>query len=204
VAVTSPDHLSLELFSHKGAGTLIKRGEPVLVLTSFDDPALDLPRLKALLEEAFKATLPDSYFESLAPRLKRIYLCESYRGVAIVTAEPAGAETTAEVAPGVYRHYMTGPGRQELPYLDKFAVSPSAQGDKLGEMLWNKMEEHEETLFWRSKSSNRVNSWYFEHADGAYKTPKWTVFWRGLNDNLIMGCVRYALKAPPTFSDKTL
>jgi acetylglutamate synthase len=187
VAITSPDHLSLELFSHKGAGTLIKRGEPVLVLTSLDDPALDLTRLRALLEEAFKHTLPDSYFTTLAPRLKRIYLCESYRGVAIVTDEMVGA----------------GAGRidaaQPQPYLDKFAVSPSAQGDKLGEMLWKKMEEHETCMFWRSRTSNKVNSWYYEHADGAYKSPKWTVFWRGVEDGLIMDCVRSALKAPPTF-----
>ena len=35
----------------------------------------------------------------------------------------------------------------------------------------------------RSRSSNRVNPWYYEQACGCFKSPAgdWTVFWRGLD-----------------------
>ena len=39
-----------------------------------------------------------------------------------------------------------------------------------------------------------------QRADGAYKSPKWTVFWRGLQDDAIMPCVKEALAIKPTFN----
>jgi acetylglutamate synthase len=119
-----------------------------------------------------------------AGRLHRLYVSEGYRGVAIVTTE-AGV-------PGV-------------AYLDKFAVAPSAQGDKLGEVLWRAMVAGEGgRLYWRSRGSNRVNPWYYEQSEGCYKTKAgdWTVFWRGLGDAEIMNAVSAALALPPTFAPR--
>lgn len=221
VSVTSPEHLASELFTNKGAGTQVLAGEKILALdgdvfaaavhafaaasSSATDAApstgslsIDLERVSTLVAEAFGATLPSQYFASLlsaplgetqpagpaAPggrRLRRVYLSEGYRGVAIVTEE-AGL-------PGV-------------PYLDKFAVSPSAQGDKLGEVLWRRMVAHEGQLYWRSRSSNRVNPWYYEQSSGCFKAPAgdWTVFWRGINDlPVISQAIATALSLPPTF-----
>ncbi|RYG44767.1 hypothetical protein EON67_11380, partial [archaeon] len=184
-SVTSPEHLAAELFTNKGAGTLVTRGERVLIYDTLE--GVDLPRLKALVESAFRATLPDSYFASLmaevAPgqrRLRRLFLSENYRGVAIVTEE-AGL-------PGV-------------AYLDKFAVAPAAQGDKLGDVLWQQMVSMEGGLYWRSRSTNRVNPWYYEQSSGCFKNRAgdWTVFWRDLDECHVMPAISTALGLAPTF-----
>ena len=35
-------------------------------------------------------------------------------------------------------------------------------------------------LFWRSRSDNPINEFYFEQSEGAIKGDPWTVFWYGL------------------------
>lgn len=189
VSVTAPEHLAAELFTHRGAGTLIARGERIFSHASL--LTLDVPRLNALISAAFGATLPDGYLEGLAAsgRLDRVYISEGYRAAAIVLHAPAVAE-------GAH-------------YLDKFAVDPSAQGDKLGEVLWRAMISRERRLFWRSRSSNRVNSWYFEQShgcvkgrsagDGAMKPLEWTIFWRHLEPDESARAIQWALAQPPTF-----
>ncbi|MEO7756070.1 MAG: acetylglutamate kinase, partial [Dokdonella sp.] len=51
VSITRPAELAKELFTHKGSGTLVRRGERVLHASSWDE--LDLPRLRDLVESAF-------------------------------------------------------------------------------------------------------------------------------------------------------
>jgi acetylglutamate kinase len=194
VSVTTPEFLAQELFTHRGAGTLITRGERIFAHSNLK--TVDLPRLYNLLSAAFGAPLPENYLESLAAsgRLKRIYVTEEYRGVAVLLHAEAQL-----MSPSV-------------SYLDKFAVDPSAQGDKLGEVLWKAMVQRERKLFWRSRSSNRVNSWYFSQSDGCFKAAAndntrrdgaangdWTVFWRSLDDGEVMTAVTQALSYPPTF-----
>jgi bifunctional N-acetylglutamate synthase/kinase len=194
VSVTTPEFLAQELFTHRGAGTLITRGERVFAHSNLK--TVDLPRLYNLLGAAFGAPLPVNYLESLAAsgRLKRIYVTEEYRGAAVLLHAEAQL-----MSPSV-------------SYLDKFAVDPSAQGDKLGEVLWKAMVQRERKLFWRSRSSNRVNSWYFSQSDGCFKSTAnennhrdgaakgdWTVFWRSLDDGEVMTAVSQALSYPPTF-----
>lgn len=181
VAATTPDHLAEELLSRKGSGTTVSKG--ARVAAHEDLSAIDVPRLTALVESAFGAELPPAFFEDLVAsgRLRRVYLSDDYRAAAIVTSEPG--------VPGV-------------SYLDKFATSPSAQGDKLGEALWRVMVEREKQLYWRSRSSNRVNPWYFQESDGALKRGDWTVFWRGLEDDHVMDAVKAALAIKPTFAPR--
>eukprot|EP00123_Amoebidium_parasiticum_P017792 comp23989_c0_seq1/m.42636 comp23989_c0_seq1/g.42636 ORF comp23989_c0_seq1/g.42636 comp23989_c0_seq1/m.42636 type:complete len:582 (-) comp23989_c0_seq1:332-2077(-) len=180
VAVTNPANLAKELFTHKGAGTLVSKGEQVWRIPTLKDPRVDTAHLASLLEEVFKAKLAPAFMPGLPDRLWQLYLAESYRGVAVVTKGPRG-----------------------IAYLDKFAVHPTAQGDKLGELVWQAMVRNEKKLFWRSRSANPVNAWYFEQAHGAYKAGYWTVFWRGLNDEEIMECVKDALSYPATFAPKS-
>ena len=183
VAATTPDCLAEELLSRKGSGTLVSKGARVIVHE--DLSAVDVQRLNSLVESAFGAELPPSFFQDLVSsgRLRRVYLSEDYRAAAIVTSEPG--------LPGV-------------SYLDKFATAPSAQGDKLGEALWRVMADRESQLYWRSRSSNRVNPWYFQQSDGALKAKsgEWTGFWRGLDDSQVMGAVKAALEIKPTFAPR--
>jgi len=185
VSVTAPEHLAQELFTHRGAGTLVTRGERILSHSNL--ATLDVPRLNALISAAFGAPLPEGYLETLqaAGRIDRIYLSEGYRGAAVVLHAPAGISS-------------------DINYLDKFAVDPSSQGDKLGEVLWHAMTQREHKLYWRSRSHNRVNPWYYEQSHGCFKeeTEGWTVFWRNLERGEVMGAVEHAISAPPTFPRK--
>jgi len=187
VSITDPEHLAGELFTRRGGGTSVLRGERIFMHANLD--AVDVPRLTALIQDSFRATLPPDFWDKLlAPsptsttgrRLRRLFVSEDYRGVAIVTEEPG--------LPGV-------------AYLDKFAVASSAQGDKLGEQLWKAMVSQEPQLYWRSRSSNKVNPWYYAQATGCFKAPAgdWTVFWRGVELAGVMPAITCALALPPTF-----
>ena len=80
-----------------------------------------------------------------------------------------------------------------------------AQGDGVGGSLWQRMHRQEDRLFWRSRIDNEINPWYFQRADGCYKTEKWCVFWYGLTDyDDIKKCIDRALAMPPTLKAHTL
>ncbi len=170
-SVTSPEHLARELFTHRGAGTLVRRGERVRVHEGFS--GIDLARLAALLEEGFGRRLHPDYFEKKVPF--RVYLAESYRATAILTLE------------------------EGVPYLDKFAVTPEAQGEGLGGSIWQRMRRDVPKLFWRSRATNPVNAWYAQQADGLYKSDAFWVFWCKMTEfSEIQACVERALAMPAT------
>lgn len=171
VSITRPADLAKELFTHKGSGTLVRRGERVLEATSWDE--LDLPRLRALIESSFRRTLVPDYFEKTP--LLRAYVSENYRA-AIILTEGAG-----------------------MVYLDKFAVSDDAQGEGLGRAVWNVMREQTPQLFWRSRHNNQVNIFYYAESDGCFKQEKWKVFWYGMDDfEQIKRCVAHCATRVPT------
>ncbi|XP_059204515.1 N-acetylglutamate synthase, mitochondrial [Centropristis striata] len=157
--ITSADTLLAELFSHRGSGTLFKNGDPIHRYSSLD--GIDLNRLLALINKSFDKTLKQDYIESLKGRLHSIYLSEGYSAAAIVTMEPVNRGT---------------------PYLDKFVVSSSKQGQGTSHILWECIRQDLGKLFWRSRATNRINPWYFKHCDGSFVNGVWTVFWFGLTD----------------------
>lgn len=152
VSITKPDELAKELFTHRGSGTLVRRGEKIRCVTSWKK--LDLDRLKTLVESGFGRKLAPDYFEKTRPY--RIYVSEHYRAALIITKENG------------------------IPHLDKFAVSDDAQGEGLGRAAWLVMRAEIPKLFWRSRPENPVNDFYFAESDGCMKGEKWNVFWYGL------------------------
>jgi acetylglutamate kinase len=174
VSITRPAELAKELFTHTGSGTLVRRGERVLRATSWD--ALDLPRLRELIESAFGRRLVPDYFERT--QLLRAYVSEHYRAAVILTEEDGVA------------------------YLDKFAVLDEAQGEGLGRAVWHVMRAETPRLFWRSRRGNPVNAFYFAEADGCLKQPRWKVFWYGLEGyDAIARCVAHCDARIPTLTD---
>jgi len=153
VSITRPAELANELFTHKGSGTLVRRGERVLRAQRWDQ--LDLPRLRELIESAFGRRVVDDYFERTP--LLRAYVSEHYR-TAVILTEVDG-----------------------VPYLDKFAVLDDAQGEGLGRAVWQVMREETPSLFWRSRHHNAVNIFYYAESDGCYRQEKWKAFWYGLD-----------------------
>lgn len=176
VSITRPAELAKELFTHKGSGTLVRRGERVLQAATWSE--LDLPRLKQLIESAFGRTLLPDYFDRTV--LKRAYVSENYRAAVILTDEPAD-------------------GSGGHTYLDKFAVLDEAQGEGLGRAVWQVMREQNPRLFWRSRHGNPVNPFYYGESDGCLKLEHWKVFWYGLASfDEIRDCVELARRRPPT------
>jgi bifunctional N-acetylglutamate synthase/kinase len=174
VSITSPEHLAKELFTHRGEGTLVRRGEKVWRHEGWD--SLDTARLRALLEDCFGRALDQGYFDQKAPY--RVYLSESYRATAILTMEHG------------------------VPYLDKFAVTNEAQGEGIGGSIWQRLKKENPKLFWRSRATNAINGWYAQNADGLFKTEKWWVFWCGMSGwDEIQRSVDRALAMEATFSD---
>ena len=152
VSITRPDELAKELFTHRGSGTLVRRGEQIRGVESWDK--LDLERLRHLVESGFGRKLAADYFEMTQPY--RIFFSEHYRAALILTTENG------------------------IPHLDKFAVSDDAQGEGLGRAAWQVMRSQTPRLFWRSRADNAINDFYFDEADGCLKGEKWNVFWYGL------------------------
>lgn len=177
-AVASPESLPRELFTHRGAGTLIRLGERVRRFDSLD--GIDVARLRSLLEDSFGRKLHLDYFEK--KKFFRIYLADSYRATAILTVDDSG-----------------------IPYLDKFAVTTEAQGDGVGGSLWQRIADENPKLFWRARLENEVNPWYFARADGTFKTEKWIVFWYGIDNFIeIEACIAKALVMPATLKAHSL
>ena len=176
VSITKPSELAKELFTHKGSGTLVRRGERVLEGTSWGD--FDLTRLRGLIDSAFGRKLLPDYFERTP--LHRAYVSENYRAAVILTQEDAGI------------------------YLDKFAVLDDAQGEGLGRAVWLVMREQNPTLFWRSRHGNAVNPFYYAESDGCIKQDKWKVYWYGAADFArIERYVQLCAQRPATLEEPT-
>jgi acetylglutamate kinase len=174
VSITRPSELAKELFTHKGSGTLVRRGEKVQRFDSWD--GVDLARMRELIESSFGRTLVADYFERTAPF--RVYVSENYRA-AMILLEVDG-----------------------LAYLDKFAVLDDAQGEGLGRAVWQLMREENPRLFWRSRHGNLVNPFYYAESDGCFKQAQWKVFWYGLDDfDTIARCVAHCATRQPTLVD---
>jgi len=173
VSITRPAELAKELFTHKGSGTLVRRGEKVLRFESWG--GIDKDRMRALIDSSFAPRhLVDDYFERTRPC--RVYVSENYRTAMILTMEDG------------------------LPYLDKFAVLEEAQGEGLGRAVWQVMRAENPRLFWRSRHGNRVNAFYHEQSDGCFKEGGFKVFWYGLGADFetIERCVAHCAQRKPT------
>ncbi|MGS1079579.1 acetylglutamate kinase [Pseudoxanthomonas beigongshangi] len=174
VSITKPAELAKELFTHRGSGTLVRRGERVLRFDSWE--GVDRERLRELIESSFGRRLLPDYFERTTPH--RVYISENYRTALILTHEDGFA------------------------YLDKFAVLDDAQGEGLGRAVWHVMREENPQLFWRSRHSNPVNIFYYAESDGCYKQEKWKVFWYGIESfDDIERCVAHCRTRQPTLVD---
>lgn len=170
-SITSPLNLLKELFTVKGAGTLIKLGSAVARHASYAE--VEIERLRHLLEVSFGRALDPQFF---AQSPLAVYIEAEYRGAAVVCA---GAPT---------------------PYLSKFAVEPEAQGEGMGRDLWQAISRDYPALFWRGRADNPIASWYAAVCDGMVRLPEWNVYWRGVETARIPEVIEAARARPPDFS----
>jgi len=154
VSITTPSALIRELFTHGGAGTMIRQGERIVKKDSKVD--VDEEEMIALVEAAFDKKLLRRWWESL--ELETAYVSDSGRAAALVTQW------------------------DDFAYLDKFAIDDSARGEGLARTVWDQMVLDYPSLFWRSRRDNRFNAFYLKEADGFINTGGWTIFWIGESD----------------------
>ncbi|MGH8162703.1 MAG: acetylglutamate kinase, partial [Rhodanobacteraceae bacterium] len=178
-SITRPAELAKELFTHRGSGTLVRRGERVRCCARWSQ--IDQPRLRALIESGFGRKLVADYFERT--RLYRAYVSENYRAAVILTRE-------------------TFPDGSAIAYLDKFAVADAAQGEGLGRAVWEVMRAENPALFWRARFGNAVSEFYFTESDGCFKDERWTAFWYGIDSfAAIEACVDHCRARPATLKN---
>ena len=155
VSITSVGNLARELFTHRGAGTLLRKGEAIIELPGFDADTRE--RAKRLLENSFGRRLKPGYFDWI--KLECILASETFGAMAIVQS-----------------------GIDGLPYLDKFAVTPEAQGAGLGTAVWQRLLQRCPQFYWRSRVDNPVTAWYYEQADASFTQGKWVAFSKGIHN----------------------
>jgi len=155
VSITSAAHLTRELFTYRGAGTLVRKGEAINVFEQADEKTL--LKAKKLVEHSFKRELRDDWFGGLNEPL--ILLSETGRAAAVIIM-----------------------GVDGLPYLDKFTVTSEAQGEGLGAAIWQVVRARYPALYWRSRYTNPVTPWYFQQADSSNRSGQWVVFTIGIEE----------------------
>ncbi len=170
VSITSAAHLTRELFTHAGAGTLIRRGETILPAAPLQPP--DQPRLAELIESCFGRRLNADYFAGLqAPRLVRN---ASWTAAAVLTE-----------------------GLGQAVYMDKFAVTREAQGEGIGAALWRQIRREAPRLYWRSRADNPINGWYLQQASQVIRGGQWLAFCYGdMAADSAADCLNDALARP--------
>ena len=156
VSITSAAHLTRELFTYRGAGTLVRKGELIRVFEAPDTGTLDA--VNKVVEQSFQRTLRDDWFVSLKEPL--VLLSETGRAAAVISK-----------------------GVNGLPYLDKFVVTSEAQGEGLGAAIWQVVRARYPALYWRSRNTNPVTPWYFQQADSSNRSGQWVVFTIGVEDS---------------------
>lgn len=152
VVFTRPEDLIRELFTHAGAGTLIRHGDSISRLASKE--AADQRKIRQLIETAFGKRLIDDYFEKLPEDVEIFITDRDYRGVAIVI-----------------------PGEEGQPaYMDKLVVDPAERGHGIGDELVDKVREaHPEGVYCRVRKDNKSIQWY--RSPGRLQEYDWDAEW---------------------------
>jgi acetylglutamate kinase len=152
VEVCSAENILEELFTIKGSGTFIRYGGRFIVKKSFR--GLNKVRIKKLLNESFGKSLVPEYFDEA---VECVIVDKDYCGLMVIK------------------------NLDGVPYLDKFAVAKSAQGNGLGKAMWNFMRNRYDRLIWRAAPSNQISNWYLKNCDGMQKSGSWVIFWYNLD-----------------------
>lgn len=78
VSITTTEHLIRELFTHGGAGTLVRRGEAIVDSTTFDQD-----RMTNLIVKGFGRQLRNDYWQT--EEIRTAIFTEEFRAAAVVT-----------------------------------------------------------------------------------------------------------------------
>ncbi len=175
LSVTTPFDLLKEIFTVKGAGTIVRERSEIILFRSMD--GIDRGRLVDLLQESFARPLKE---ESILDKMVEMHIDSRYRG-AVLLEDYKG-----------------------MRYLSKFAVGLQARGEGVAQELWDSVLAQPGPLFWRSRRKNTIHRWYERLADGFHRMEFWTVYWKNAPAHRIPELIEYASSRAEDFSDFSL
>lgn len=162
VSVISAEHLHKELFTHSGAGTLIRRGHKILRFEGSDIKKLDLLKIKELLVETKQYDMREIMEMISEPREDISVYCDaSYDILAVVS-----------------KSKLEG----SLNILESFVASKIAVMNNVTDNVWQMIKKDVNGLAWIEPKDDAFKQFYFERADGSYTYKDRTLFWYGSQD----------------------
>lgn len=163
VAIIHPESLERELFTHSGAGTLIRRGTKLQQAASFSEFD-DLAKLKQTLvrdrEGLDSMAVVDRYLDSLKSRPFQAYYDENMEALAIVLPPTASKDSMAHLA--------------------TLTMTRSAWLSNIADNVFQNLKRDFPKLAWTVKQDDENLTWFSEKADGSIARRGEVLFWYGI------------------------
>jgi len=162
VAIISPESLEKELFTHSGAGTLIRRGTKLHTASSLNDFP-DINQLKKVLgrdrDGLTSSAVVDRYLESLKSKSFKAYYDEAMESLAVVLAPKSPTS---------------------LAHLATLTMSRSAWLSNIADNVFQNLKRDFSKLAWTVKQDDENLTWFSEKADGSIARKGEVLFWYGI------------------------
>ncbi|KAK5115073.1 hypothetical protein LTR62_001770 [Meristemomyces frigidus] len=167
VAIIHPESLERELFTHSGAGTLIRRGTKLQQASSLEElDAAGLAKLKQTLvrdrEGLDSAGVVDRYLDTLKSRSFRAYFDENMEALAIVLPPTPGSTN-------------------QLAHLSTLTMTRSAWLSNIADNVFQQLKRDYPNLAWTVKQDDENLTWFSEMADGSIAKKGEVLFWYGID-----------------------
>lgn len=164
VAIIHPETLERELFTHSGAGTLIRRGTKLHQASSLAEFG-DMKQLKEVLvrdrEGLDSENVVDRYLHSLQNRPFKAYFDESMEALAIVLP-PTETSTNS------------------LAHLATLTMTRSGWLSNIADNVFQNLKRDFPKLAWTVKQDDENLTWFSEKADGSIARQGEVLFWYGI------------------------
>lgn len=164
VAIIHPESLERELFTHSGAGTLIRRGAKLFQASSIGEFS-ELSKIKEVLirdrEGLDSEAVVDRYLESLKTRDFRAYYDEGMEALAVVLPPIASSPNS-------------------LAHLATLTMTRSAWLSNIADNVFQNLKRDFPKLAWTVKQDDENLTWFSEKADGSIARRGEVLFWYGI------------------------
>lgn len=165
VAIIHPESLERELFTHSGAGTLIRRGTKLQQASSLKEFE-DLNKLKETLirdrEGLDSANVVDRYLEILESRPFKAYYDENMEALAIVLPPDSNSAIS-------------------MGHLATLTMTRNAWLSNIADNVFQNLKRDYPKLAWTVKQDDENLTWFSEKADGSIARRGEVLFWYGID-----------------------
>lgn len=164
VAIIHPESLERELFTHSGAGTLIRRGTKLLQASSlkeFEDSGKLKQALTRDREGLDAANVVDRYLEILESRPFKAYFDEGMEALAIVLPPDNSPNAMAQLA--------------------TLTMTRNAWLSNIADNVFQNLKREFSKLVWTVKQDDENLTWFSEKADGSIARRGEVLFWYGID-----------------------